>query len=63
MIWTDNPIRDAANYEAEREWEMQELPICDFCGYRITDESYHIIFGRNICDRCLDVRRKNTPEV
>ena len=63
MIWTDDPVRDAANYEAERERKMQELPICDFCGNRITDEDYHNILGRNICDRCLDERRVNTPEV
>lgn len=63
MIWTDDPIRDAANYEAERERKMQELPICDFCGDHITDDSYHEICGLNICDRCLEDHRKNTPEV
>lgn len=63
MIWTDDPVMDAANYEAERERKMQELPICDFCGDHITDDSYHEIRGLNICDRCLEDHRKNTPEV
>lgn len=63
MIWTDDPVRDAANYEAERERKMQELPICDCCGDHITDDSYHEIRGLNICDRCLEDHRKNTPEV
>lgn len=63
MIWTDDPVMDAANYEAERERKMQELPICDFCGDHITDDSYHEIRGLNICDRCLEEHRKNTPEV
>ena len=63
MIWTDDPVMDAANYEAERERKMQELPICDFCGNHITDDSYHEIRGLNICDRCLEDHRKNTPEV
>lgn len=63
MIWTDDPVMDAANYEAERERKMQELPICDFCGEHITDDSYHEIRGLNICDRCLEDHRKNTPEV
>lgn len=63
MIWTDDPVMDAANYEAERERKMQELPICDFCGNHITDDSYHEIRGLNICDRCLEDHRKNTPEI
>lgn len=63
MIWTDDPVMDAANHEAERERKMQELPICDFCGNHITDDSYHEIRGLNICDRCLEDHRKNTPEV
>ena len=63
MIWTDDPVMDAANYEAERAAKMQELPICDFCGNHITDDSYHEIRGLNICDRCLEDHRKNTPEV
>lgn len=63
MILTDDPVMGAANYEAERERKMQELPICDFCGNHITDDSYHEIRGLNICDRCLEGHRKNTPEV
>ena len=63
MILTDDPVMDAANYEAERERKMDKLPVCDFCGYHITDDGYHEILGFNICDKCLDERRKNTPEV
>lgn len=63
MIWTDDPIRDFERHDAEqREW-LDKLPKCDFCGDHITDDSYHEIRGLNICDRCLEDHRKNTPEV
>ena len=63
MIWTDDPVRDAANYEAERERKMQELPICDICGFRINDDYYYKIGGLTICEGCLEDCRENTPEV
>lgn len=64
MIWTDDPVMDAANYEAERAAKMEELPICDCCGNRITDD-YYWEFARDVyCEACAEkLFRKLTPEV
>lgn len=54
MIWTDDPVRDAANYEAEREQQMKKLPICDFCGYHITDDYVWKVGGECYCEKCAE---------
>ena len=41
-------------HDAEQEAWLQKRPMCDCCGERIQDESYHQINGERICDRCLD---------
>lgn len=64
MIWTDDPVMDAANYEAERERKMQELPICDCCGNRITDDYYWEVAGDKYCEECAQkMFRHIMPEV
>lgn len=41
-------------HDAEQEEWLRKRPMCDCCGERIQDESYHQINGERICDRCLD---------
>ena len=40
MMWTDDPVADAARYDAEVYEYEQKCPICDSCGEHITDETY-----------------------
>lgn len=45
-------------HEWRQEEKLEKLPVCDYCGEPIQDESYHEIMGENICDCCLDGMRK-----
>ena len=36
------------------------LPICDFCGEKITDETYYVIGGQIACHDCCDERYVDT---
>ena len=53
MIWSDDPVRDAAMYDAEQERILEQLPLCDECNERIQGEWYYEINGRNICPDCM----------
>ena len=52
-MWTDDPVRDAANYDAEQERILEQLPLCYECNERIQGEGYYEINGRNICPDCM----------
>lgn len=41
-------------HDAEQERMLRKRPVCDCCGEYIQDESWHRIFDKNICNRCLD---------
>ena len=58
MMWTDDPVRDAARYAAREE----ERPFitCDICGEKIFCEDgiyegdeYYQIEVQNICEDCI----------
>lgn len=53
MFRTDDPIADFDRYDAEQEKRRDELPECDYCGERITDDYYYVINGDVICEDCL----------
>jgi recombinational DNA repair protein (RecF pathway) len=36
------------------------LPICDFCGEKITDETYYVIGGQIACHECCEERYVDT---
>ena len=52
--YTDDPVRDFERYDADREDELANLPVCDICDEPIQDEHYYIINGDNICPLCLE---------
>jgi formylmethanofuran dehydrogenase subunit E len=54
MIWTDDPERDAAMYDMERQRELDSLPKCDICGEPITDDFLYDIDGTLVCEKCLN---------
>lgn len=39
--------------EEQAEW-LANRPVCEICGEPIQDESYHRLFEKNVCNRCLD---------
>ena len=42
-----------ARYDAERERELERLPVCAECCEAITDDHYFDIAGETVCEECL----------
>lgn len=53
MIWTNDPERDFARWDAEQAEKEAELPVCDFCG-QYCQHAYYEILGNIICYDCID---------
>jgi len=53
MIWTNDPERDFARWDAEQAKKEAELPVCDFCG-QYCQHAYYEILGNIICYDCID---------
>ena len=53
-FYTDDPIRDAARYDAEQSRRLDELPVCHCCGEHIQDEHYYLINDEVYCIGCLE---------
>ena len=51
---TDDPNADFDRWDAERERQLAELPVCDCCDNPIQDDHYYQINGDNICPDCLE---------
>lgn len=49
----DNFDRWQDHDNLQEAW-LQSRPLCDCCRERIQDEHLHVIFGRNVCDKCWD---------
>lgn len=54
MIWTDDPERDFARYDAEQEAELKRLPTCCECKEHIQDEHLYDIEGNLYCKECME---------
>lgn len=52
MMWTDDPVADAAAYDAEQERELKKRPLCCKCGEHIQEDFAYDIFGDLYCDSC-----------
>ncbi len=55
ICWTDDPVRDAENYWAEKYEELEKLPECGMCGEHIQEEHCYEIDDKLICEDCLRV--------
>lgn len=54
MHYTDDPIRDAENYQADQERWLESRPVCDYCNNYVTDEHYYAPEpGIVICNDCI----------
>ena len=60
---TDDPHADFDRHEAEREAELQLLPICCECGERIMDERCFVFFDEPMHIDCADKYKKYTVDL
>lgn len=49
--------REQSAKEKER---IESLPVCDWCGETINDDSYYDINGDIVCPDCIDDCRRST---
>ena len=52
-MFTDDAHRDFLMHDYMQVQQMKRLLVCDICREPIQEESYHELFGNNVCDRCL----------
>lgn len=62
MYYTDNPVADFHRYDAERQAEIERLPICSECDERIQDEYCFEINGEYICEHCMEENHRKAVE-
>lgn len=54
MFYTDNPLADFANYDAEQTRQLDKRPKCSCCDEPIQDEYCYEINDEYICPECLN---------
>ena len=60
-MYTDDPIADFYDYDAENARRLERRPVCNICGEHIQDEHLYQIGGELVCESCLnDNYRKST---
>ena len=57
-MWSDDPVKDAEQYEYEKGLRIYELPECEECGDRIEDDYYYDLDGSAICPECMSKHKK-----
>ena len=63
MYYTDDPVADAARYDAEQERLLDKLPRCYCCREPITGDYLYKIDGIFYCEDCLNSEfRENTED-
>ena len=62
MFFTNDPVADAERYYAEKEAELNRLPVCDCCGDPIQDEYLYLIDNHKYCKACLDEHFRKDAE-
>ena len=62
--YTDDPIADAAAYDAELARLGKLVPVCCKCKQPIMDDFYYALDEeRNVCAECLDKHFKRRVEI
>ena len=59
MYRTDDPAADYDRWDREQQKKLEQLPICDICGYPIQQECAVLLGEHWYCDDCL--REARTP--
>ena len=52
MFYTNDPLRDFENYDADQEERVQKLPRCECCGDNIQQRKAVCYDGRWSCEYC-----------
>lgn len=64
MYYTDNPVADFENYDAEQTIQLNRLPKCCCCSEPIQDEYCYEINGEYMCIHCLnEYFRKDVEDI
>lgn len=53
-FYSDDPARDAARHDAERQRQLDNLPCCCYCDEPIQDEYAYLIDGEWVCEECMN---------
>ena len=54
MGFTDDPIADFHQYDAEQQRWLQKLPVCCKCKERIQDDTCYRVNDEIYCNSCND---------
>ena len=54
VFWSDDPVADADRYFAEKERELERLPVCECCGEPIQQEKAVYYNDSWFCEDCED---------
>ena len=54
MYYTDDPIADFKRHDAERQKELDKLPVCCKCDEPIQDDHLFAIYGDLYCEECME---------
>ncbi len=52
-MFTDDPIADFMAYDAERESELERLPVCSCCDEPIQEDFFYEINDEVLCEVCM----------
>ena len=62
MFYTDDPVRDFHNYDAEVQAKLSKLPKCDDCADIIQDDYYYSVDGDILCESCMNDRYRHCAD-
>lgn len=62
MTFTDDPVADFLRHDAEKQAELNKLPVCADCGEPIQDEFCYYINDETICPDCMDCYRRSVDD-
>jgi len=62
MYYTDDPVADYARWDAERQRQLERMPVCVDCGEHIEDEYFYLINDEPICMECLKTGYRKSTE-
>ena len=62
MFYSDDPVADFNQYDAEQQAKLDKLPRCSECDEPIQSETCYEINGELICEECLENNHKKWVE-
>lgn len=54
MLFTDDPIADFNQHDAEQQEWLESRPKCSYCEEPIQDDYCYEIDGEYVCEECLN---------